>query len=514
MTAKTSAPMAVQKNSAKNIAAKNKAAITINQLQTAAFNALLRRRDLISTLLSPGHDINTECGYPDAISKKNYKAMYDRTGIATRVVEIWPEESWTQTPDIYEKEESAKTAFEKGWLELEKKFQLFHYMNRIDILSGIGQYGLLLFGIGDGADLSKPVQGIDPMTGLSTGKNKYELLYLRAYDESVIEIKEKETSTKSPRFGFPTMYEILQGDVSSGNTTTSRKQIHWTRVLHVADNRVNSEVFGAPRMQRVYNCLLDLRKILGGSGEMFWRGGFPGMAFQLGGDAGLQEVSTATKTAMQENIDDYFAGLDRSLLLENVEVKELKPQVADPTGHIDMQLKAVSLSLGVPTRVFMGAEQAKIASTQDKRTWNERVMKRQNKYLTPMLVRPLIDRLIAYGALTAPKEYFVKWPDREAITDKDIADVAVKEVDAMAKYVGGNVAAIMAPEDFYISILKKRPEEATAFAEGVNAMEKDLEKDVLGAEEGEEMESEMKDQIDDDLEKDEDKNLPVPKSMG
>jgi len=373
---------------------------------------------------------------------------------------------------------------------------------------------LLLFGIGDGDDLSKPVKGIDPKTGEASKKNKYPLLYLRAYDESIVEIKDKEGDVKSPRYGFPTMYEIMQEDTSVGGSSISRRMVHWTRVLHVADNRVSSEVYGTPRMKRVYNCLLDLRKILGGSGEMFWRGGFPGMAFELGGDAGLQEVSTATKTAMQENIDDYFAGLDRSLLLENVEVKELKPQVADPSGHIEMQLKAVSLSLGVPTRVFMGAEQAKIASTQDKRTWNERVMKRQNKYLTPLLIRPLIDRLIAYGSLAEPKEYFVEWPDREAITDKDVADVAVKEVDAMAKYVSGNVAAIMAPKDFYVSILKKSVEEAVAFEEGVSEMEEDLVSDVLGTEEDDEMTSEEKDQIDDDLRKDEDKELEVPKSMG
>jgi hypothetical protein len=249
-------------------------------------------------------------------------------------------------------------------------------------------------------------------------------------------------------------------------------------------------------MQRVYNSLLDLRKILGGSGEMFWRGGFPGLAFELGGDAGMQEVSDETKEAMQENIADYFAGLDRSLLLENVQVKPLAPQVADPSGHIDMQLKAISLSIGVPYRVFMGAEQAKIASTQDKRTWNERIMKRQNKYLTPMLIRPWIDRFIAYGVLPMPATYYVDWPDREALTDKDVVEVAVKEVDAMAKYVQGNVSALMSPKDFFVSVLKKESAEAVAFEDGVRGMEGELE-GILDLEEGE---GKMDDRQKEDLE--------------
>lgn len=448
--------------------------ITMNMAQRAAFNSLLRRRDLIQSLLSPGRDVDGECGYPISITKENYKTMYDRTGVATRVVEIWPEECWAQTPFIYEKEEAGATAFEKNWDELEIERHLFHYMNRIDVLSGIGQYGLLLFGIDDGQDLEKPVEGIDLRTGKASRKNKYNLLYLRTYDESVVEISDKETDPKNPRFGYPTKYTIYTEDITYGVTHKIQKKVHWTRVLHVADNRVSSEVFGQPRMQRVYNSLLDLRKILGGSGEMFWRGGFPGIAFELGGDAGLQTVSDTTKETMQENIEDYFAGLDRALLLENVQAKQLDPQVADPSGHIDMQIKAISLALGIPYRVFMGAEQAKVASVQDKRTWNERVMKRQNKYLTPMLVRPFVDRLIAYGALPAPKQYFVEWPDREALTEKDVVDVAAKEVDAMAKYVAGNVALIMSPKDFYTNILKKSPEEAEAFEQGIKEIEDEM----------------------------------------
>jgi hypothetical protein len=482
-----------------NVKKRSAPVFNLQMAQNAVFNSLLRRRDLIQTLLSPGRDIDTECGYPVTITKDNYKTMYDRTGYATRVVEIWPEESWSQTPKIYEVENPGFTAFEKAWMKEEENHRLFHYMNRIDILSGIGHFGLLLFGIGDGKSLEKPVAGIDLKTGETKNPGSFPLLYLRAYDESVISVKEKEKDPRSPRFGFPTVYEISLEDATSYSTTSkTNKLVHWTRVLHVADNRTCSEVYGTPRMQRVYNTLLDLRKILGGSGEMFWRGGFPGMAFELGGDAGTQEVSTATKEAMQENIEDYFAGLDRALLLENVEVKQMDPQVADPSGHIDMQMKAVALSLGVPYRVFMGAEQAKIASTQDKRTWNERVMKRQNKYLTPMLVRPLIDRLIAYGVLPEPKEYFVAWPDREAITDKDIADVAVKEVDAMAKYVSGNVAAIMSPKDLFVSILKKSPEEAVAFDQGVKEMEDPL-KDSLGMGDDEDIPSDMEDQIDDEI---------------
>lgn len=437
-------------------------------------NSLLRRYDLIQSLLSPGIDVDTECHYPTSISAQNYRTMYDRFGVASRVVEILPEECWAQEPDIYEVEDAKKTAFEESWHALQERFQLFHYMNRIDVLSGIGQYGLVLFGVGDGKDLDKPVDGIDPKTGLKTKDLKYELLFLRTYDESVITIDQKETSISSPRYGFPTVYTVQFEDVKTGMKSQIQQKVHWTRVLHIADNRTSSEIYGTPRQQRVYNTLLDLRKVLGGSGEMFWKGGFPGMAFEMKGDNATLQITDDDKTSMKDNIKDYFAGLDRALLLENVEVKPITPQVADPTGHIEMQTKAIAISMGIPYRIFQGSEEAKQASTQDKRVWNERIMKRQRSYLTPMLVRPFIDRLIAYGVLPQPQQYFVEWPDREALTDKDIAEVAVKEVQAIKEYVQGEVYRVLPEKYFWTSIMKKGAEEAAAFEQGVEDTENKL----------------------------------------
>lgn len=468
--------MAKQKKTTSKDVRNTKDRLTANQVAMTR-NALLRRWDLIQSLLSPGHDIDTECGYPSTITKQNYKTMYDRTGVAARVVEILPEECWSMLPAVYEQEDAQYTEFEKEWLRLDDELHLFSYLNRIDILSGIGQFGLLLFGIGDGKALDKPVDGIDLKTGRAKGKNKYPLLYMRAYDESVIEIAEKEADPSSPRYSFPTYYNIEIENLTALGKQYTTQRVHWTRVLHVADNRMSSEIYGIPRMQKVYNNLLDLRKVLGGSGEMFWKGGFPGIAFNLNSDAGLVAVSDDAKTTMKDNIDDYFAGLNRALLLENVDAKPMTPQVADPSGHIEMQVKAIAISLGVPYRIFQGSEEAKQASTQDKRVWNERIMKRQRSYLTPMLIRPFVDRLIAYGSLPAPAQYIVEWPDREASTDKDVAEVAVKEVQAMSAYVQGEVFRIMSPKDFYISILKKSAEEAEAFENNVNDTELDLEVD-------------------------------------
>jgi hypothetical protein len=76
-------------------------------------NALSTRAELINHIIDGGgKNLNKDCGYPESISAEHYSAFYAREGIAARVVDVWPEESWAQTPLIYETEDSdQKTPF-------------------------------------------------------------------------------------------------------------------------------------------------------------------------------------------------------------------------------------------------------------------------------------------------------------------------------------------------------------------------------------------------------------------
>jgi len=116
--------------------------------------------------------------------------------------------------------------------------------------------------------------------------------------------------------------------------------------------------------------------------------------------------------------------------------------------------------LGVPYRVLLGSEEAKLASVQDKRTWNNRVARRQNSYLTSMLVRPFIDRLIATGCLPEPAQYKVVWPDLNAATEDDITKIAMNRTKAFQTYVSGGVDNLIPPRQYFTLIHKMKDEEA------------------------------------------------------
>lgn len=449
---------------------------TLNSQLQALTETIFSRQMLLSSL-DPDRDLNYSLHYHDdnALTADRYKEMYDREGIAQRVVQVYPEECWSTPPRIYETEGADLTPFEQAWDEIEKTFHLLHYMERADILSGIGRFGILVFGLDDGGSLSDPVPGFDEKTGLSSLRKKpLRLLYLRTFPESCVNIESLENDVNSPRYGFPKYYTIkFQTDVVSSMQESSNKQVrvHWTRVLHVADNREDSEVYGVPRMKSVWNRLLDIRKILGGSGEMYWQGAFPGLAFerQVG-----YENAAVDEDAMRQTVQDYMNGLQRYLNLVGVTAKSLPPQVVSPEGHLLCQIRAIALSKGVPYRVFLGTEEAKLSSSQDIKVWNRRLMKRHSSYLTPMIVRPTLDRLIAYGILP-PASYIIDWPDLNTLSDSERAKVAKDQTEAMVKYVSGGVDTFIPPRQYLSWVLQMPPEK-------VDLIEKEMSEWVEGIE--------------------------------
>jgi len=457
-------------------------------------NASLMRSSLLNKLIDSRRDIDQECGYPKTLTTEHYKLMYDREGVATRIVSLYPEESWAVDPAVWETEDPSETAFEQAFRQLEQEFQLWAYLAKVDEISGIGRFGVLLLGLGDGKELSEPVDGIDE-SGAKMGKATHKLLYLRAFDESLVTVKGSEMDRRNPRFGKPTKYSIsFESDALTRTswegelqTTVSQEQlVHWSRIIHIADNRRCSEVYGVPRMQMLFNRLYDLRKVAGGSGEMFWKGGFPGYSFEM--DSNARPLTADQKTELREEVANYADGLQRYLTLQGINAKSLVPQVVSPKAHIDIQLELIAIALGVPKRVFMGSEQAQLASSQDAASWNKRVGRRQNKYLTPYVIRPTIDRLIAFGVLPEPEEYQVQWPDLESPSDKDKAEVMGKVVEAFAKYVGGNVDQLVAPETFLTMFANLEPDQVKEIMDAARQREREMEVDEEGLEEEQEAE--------------------------
>lgn len=437
------------------------------------------RGNLLNKLLNPGKDINFECGYPDVIGIDDYKGMYERNGAANRIVKIMPMESWVIPPIISENEDAKETEFEKEWKALDEDKHILAMLQRVDVLSGIGEFGVLLLGLSDGRALHLPVPGINPVTGEKTeGSPELKLLYLKAFDESSVMISQKEADVTSPRFGFPVKYSINFQDASAITNSKKALVVHWTRIIHIADGRESSDTYGTPRMKLIYNRLLDIRKILGGSAEMFWKGGFPGLALETHPELGDAPMDTK---AAKEELEKYMNSTQRYLAFEGIQVKSLEVQIASPKDNVEVQMRNIAFSMGIPWRVFLGSEEAKLASTQDTKTWNKRIAARHTYYLDPYVIRPLIDRLILFGILSEVKKYIIEWPDLNAPSDEDKATVAKLLTEAFTKYVAVGGDELIPPMEFLTVILGFTREVAEAIEKAAGSwvdFGKDDEEDI------------------------------------
>jgi hypothetical protein len=396
-------------------------------------------------------DLDVQFGYPEIINKMMYERLFYRNAIANRVISLYPAECWLNSPEIYDQEVPGHSEFEEAVDKVFTKHHCFGFLKRIDQLSGIGNYGILLLGVSDGKKLNEPIDGVEEELPEKLEQGKYKLLYLRTVSHGYVEISQTEYQEDNPRYGQPTMYRIqfntYDHDLEGGSTDLRTVDVHWTRVLHVADNRTISEIFGTPRLQVVYNNVMDIKKITGSSGEMFYRGAYPGFSVEA-----VDDVASGVQLdleSMRRQIELYENDLQRWIGLTNAHVNSLSPQVQSPKDHISAQLEQITIALACPMRVFMGSEKGELASTQDAEAWNNRLTERMRTYLSPFLVEPFVVRLVQIGALPVPKDgkFKVKWDDLNTQTESEKADVAGKWLGNISSYASGSMESLVAPQD-------------------------------------------------------------------
>lgn len=351
-------------------------------------------------------DIYEALGYTKTPQYEHYQARYERQDIARAIINKPVQGCWRRPPTISERDDD-DTPFEQAWEILLDKLRIYHYFSRVDKLASIGEYAVLLLGFDDSGELSQPV----------TSAN--DLLYIMPYTQLNAEINTYNTDSKNPRYGLPESYKISIAVGTSENSIG--KIVHHSRVIHVTEDLTESNILGTPRLQSVLNRLQDLELVLGGSSEMFWRGGFPGMLFNLAEDAVLGDQAL---TDLQDEIEEYMHGLKRYLRVKGMNVENLAPQVADPSKHVEALIDIISCATNIPKRILMGSERGELGSSQDERNWANYLQDRQINHCEPEILRPTIDRLIAVGVLPKPGEpYSVKWEDLMSPSTKDVAEV-------------------------------------------------------------------------------------------
>ena len=387
-------------------------------------------------------DIYQALGYKTDLTYNDFLTFYARMDIARAVIDRPVDATWRGGCELLESDDDNETALEKAWYDLYDKLALHPKFSRLDKLTGIGSYGLLLLGLSDvrtSQDFAQPVTG-----------GALKLLWVKPFGEGSAPVGNIQyvTDTSDERYGQPLLYQITIQNVSNGSNEVIR--VHHSRVIHVADGLLESEIEGESRLNVVYNRLQDLEKIVGASAEMFWRGARPGYQGKVDKDYTLTQ---ATKDALQDQVDEFEHNLRRMLLNEGIEWAALAPQVADPEKHVLVQIQMISAVTGIPVRILLGSEVGELASTQDRNSWLEKISGRREEFAEPCIVRPFVDRCIKYGVLPAPKiDYTVEWQDLFAQSDKEKAEVGNVRATAIKSYASAPGAEMVVPPASFLKI--------------------------------------------------------------
>ena len=113
------------------------------------------------------------------------------------------------------------------------------------------------------------------------------------------------------------------------------------------------------------------------------------------------------------------------LRTQGIKATVLGSTVPDMRGPFSVTAALIAGTIGIPLRVLFGSERGQLASTQDERNFNARVLERQQHYAEPSILRPFVDKLIALGALKK-EQYAGDGPDVHTLAKKETADVPAR----------------------------------------------------------------------------------------
>jgi hypothetical protein len=349
-------------------------------------------------------------GYQDSIDPKEYRARYERNELAGRVVEKAAQATWRAGAELIEDPApDVITPFEQTWIDLTSRVNLWSMFYRADVLSGLGEYSVLLIGAKGALD--------QPLPKMS---KQEDVLYLLPYSQEECKVETYEDDPGNARFGLPLTYQF-QRLGRNGRNSSVQRVVHWTRVLHIADGLLDDPIHGQPRLRRIWNRLDDLDKVVGGGSEAFWMRAHQGLQFNIDPEV---RVSEEDRRDMIEQIDKFAHGMQRTMRTRGMNIETLGSDVADFSGPAAIIVDLIAAGTGIPKRILMGSERGELASTQDRENWDAYVEDRRVQFAEPILIRQFADRLIEYGALPTPSQYEARWPEINSLTEDERSLVA------------------------------------------------------------------------------------------
>ena len=373
-------------------------------------------------------DIYNNFKYPKQVSFQSCYWLARRNGIANRIVFGLARSSWRNGFSLKyngEKVESAELA--------QIKARFTQAIERADILNRMGRFSVLLVGVPDGLELSKPIG--------TFSKSQIGDVYFQPYSYDGIEIASYESDPTNPRFQLPKTYQLtIRQRGTSKDINTKVLIVHWSRLIHICENSLDSDIEGMAALEPVYNRILDWEKVVGGTSEGVYQNANTPISLEIDPEF----ASNATKDqreALEEEADKWTNRFKKFIKLAGTKAKAIIVPIHDPTGQANTLIKEISAYTGIPARVLTGEGAGQLAGAEDRLAYNTIVREREEFFCSPLISR-FIEIMTACGVFDFEYDK-IDWNEAESATEKEKAEVqeikskTVKNISDAVKPMSG-----------------------------------------------------------------------------
>ena len=192
-------------------------------------------------------DLYQTLGWKKVLEFSDFYRKFQRNEIAKMVIQRIAKSCWSSPPRVSDSPNEI-TEFTKEWAKLVTKKSLFRDIYRADKLLGLGRYGVILLGLDDTDDFTKPVKP----------EKVSELLYIQPFSEDTAKIQQFDTSRTSPRYGYPVLYDINPDRQEDQAMVIPSFRVHYSRIVHIVEEPMENNVYGVPRLEGIYLSLIHI----------------------------------------------------------------------------------------------------------------------------------------------------------------------------------------------------------------------------------------------------------------
>lgn len=358
-------------------------------------------------------------GYPVELDGVDgYRLMYNltrRMGFANRLTAGMAKSCWREGFKLKADGEGDAEKIEEDFIKALNKRGMNAALERADILNRIGRFSVLFVGIPDGNQPDQAVGRVSP--------DKVDQVYFRMFAYDGITITQYDKDPKSPRYGLPVMYQVE--NISSSTDREKDNQVismpvHWTRIVHLNENGLVSDIEGMGYLEPIFNRLLDFQKTVGGSSEAYFRNARRIITAEIDPQY-ASGMTPEAKQAYNDASEKFVNGWQDNITVSGAKVNQLQATHSSPLDTAKSILWEVAGYTGWPLRVLTGEGAGQLAGSEDQLAYNALVSDRQTLFCAGT-VNKLMDIFAMAGMITLPDNYIIDFPLQAAVSEKQEAE--------------------------------------------------------------------------------------------